>query len=141
VIFGGTPIAVERQVWEHDRMEALLALAASLVYLIGVFAITVVETHQTSGAALGVARHLRSIRDGRYQTRLNLRDSDNLQELTEPYNQMAIALQARSIRVAEALDELTSEADNLAGGGGIAERLRKMADDERGYSGKDRSKG
>jgi hypothetical protein len=141
VIFGDAPIAVERQVWEHDRMEALLALAASFVYLIGVFALTVVETHQTSGAALGVARHLRLIRDGRYETRLGLRDSDNLQELTEPYNQMAIALQARSIRVTEALDELTAEAESLAGGAGIADRLREMAADETRFSGKDRSEG
>jgi hypothetical protein len=141
VIFSDAPIAVERQVWEHDRMEALLVLAASFVYLIGVFALSVVETHQTSGAALGVARHLRSIRDGRYETRLGLRDSDNLQELTEPYNQMAIALQARSIRSAEALDELTAEAESLTGGGAIAKRLREMADDERHFSGKDGSRG
>lgn len=136
VIFEGAPVAVERQVWEHDRNEAILVLAASLVYLFGVFALAVVETHQTSGAALGVVRHLRSIRDGRLDTRLSLRDSDNLQELTDPFNQMAIALQARSIRDAEALGELASDAAGLEGGEQIAERLRELAGDHNRRAGK-----
>jgi hypothetical protein len=136
VIFGGAHVAIEQQVWEHDRTEAMFVIAASLVYLFGVFAITVVETHQTSGAALGVVRHLRNVRDGRYDTRLHLRDSDNLQELTEPFNQMAIAIQARSIRMADALDDLAEESSGLADGGGIADRLRELADNERRHAGK-----
>jgi hypothetical protein len=101
-----------------------------------VFALAVVETHQTSGAAVGVARHLRSIRDGSYDTRLGLRGSDNLKELSEPYNQMAIALQARSLRAAEALDALADRASGLEGGHDIADELRGLAGVERDRAGK-----
>ncbi len=37
----------------------------------------------------GVRRHLWEIRDGNYTTRLKLRDSDNLTELVDPFNEMA----------------------------------------------------
>jgi len=134
-IFQKVPAEVERKVWLSDRDEALLFAAASLIYLLGVFAITVVDTHQTSGAALGVARHLRSIRDGRYATRLGLRNSDNLQELTEPFNQMAIALQARAIRLSEALADVAGRASALEGGASIAEELRGLADAESRHAG------
>jgi hypothetical protein len=137
-IFQDVPADVERKVWLSDRNEALLFAAASLIYLMGVFAITVVDTHQTSGAALGVARHLRSIRDGRYATRLGLRNSDNLKELTEPYNQMAIALQARSIRLAEALADLAGRTAALDGGDTIAEELRDLASTESRHAGQNR---
>ena len=66
---------------EYDRAEFVLILAASVVFLAGVFVMTIVETYQTSGAAIAIARHFRNVRDGRYDTRLRLRDSDNLQEL------------------------------------------------------------
>jgi hypothetical protein len=128
-------------VWGTDRAEAFLVLAASAVYLIGVFFLTIVETHQTSGAALGVARYLRNIRDERFDTRLNLRDSDNLKELTEPFNQMAIALQARSLRVSEEMEKLAAEASGIEGGGAIAERLREMAEDARRRAGKPKPAG
>ena len=136
VIFTEAAVELERQVWQHDRTEAFLVAAASLVYLCGVFALTILETHQTSGAALGVARYLRNIRDGHLDSRLALRDSDNLKELTEPYNQMAIALQAHSIRNAETLAELSVEASRLDGAARIAERLRELARDQERRAGR-----
>jgi hypothetical protein len=136
-IFYKAPVEMERRVWASDRQEAYLALAASLVYLVGVFLITVIETHQTSGAAVGVVRHLRMIRDGRYPTRFHLRDSDNLTELTEPFNEMAIALHARALRTAEELQDLAAQADAVEGGKDVAGRLRAMAADQARLAGKE----
>jgi hypothetical protein len=110
-----------------DRTEFILVLLASVVFAIGVFVMTILETHQTSGAAVGIVRHLELVRDGHYGNLLRLRDSDNLQELVTPFNEMSIALADRARATARALDVAADDADGLANGSNLASQLRELA--------------
>jgi hypothetical protein len=126
-LFADAPADARQKIAELDRGEMLLVLVGSLVYLGGVFAMTILETHQTSGAAVGIVRHLRNIRDGRYDAKLHLRDSDNLQELVVPFNQMTVALTERSIQTSARLSDLAAEAEALDGGGSLSRQLQELA--------------
>lgn len=126
-LFAGVPDAAVQRIAELDRTEMVLVLIGSVVYLGGVFFMTILETHQTSGAAVGIARHFRNIRDGRYDAKLHLRDSDNLQELVTPFNQMTAALTDRALRTSALLNALANEAAVLEGGDDLARQLREVA--------------
>lgn len=136
-LFADAP-TVMQQVSEQDRTDLLLVLIGTLVYVGGVFLLTILETHQTSGAAVGISRHFRNIRDGRYDAKLNLRDSDNLLELVEPFNQMTEALTQRAIQSSKLLNDLATEADALDGGRGIARQLQELAVSHAHLAGKSR---
>ena len=137
-LFADAPGAVMQQVSEQDRTDLLLILIGTLVYVGGVFLLTILETHQTSGAAVGINRHFRNIRDGRYDAKLNLRDSDNLLELVGPFNQMTEALTQRAIQSSKLLNDLAMEAEALDGGGVMARQLRELAVSHAHLAGKSR---
>jgi hypothetical protein len=137
-LFAGVPDAAVQRIAELDRSEMVLVLIGSLVYLGGVFFMTILETHQTSGAAVGIARHFRNIRDGRYDAKLHLRDSDNLLELVTPFNQMTAALTDRALQVSALLNSLADEAAALEGGDELARQLREVAVSQSHLAGKSR---
>ena len=126
-LFASASPDLAQQLAAFDVNEALLVLAASVVFVVGVFVMTLLETHQTSGAAIGVARHLGMVRDGQYYSRLQLRGTDNLKELVEPFNEMAAALGDRAVLTAGRLEDLANQADALAGGARLAEQLRELS--------------
>jgi hypothetical protein len=118
----------------QDRAQLYLILLASLVYLIGVFLVTVLETHRTAGAAFNLEARLGEVRRGRYDTRLKLRRGDNLAELEGTFNGMVEALRQRTWDDIEHLVQLANEAGKIAdasGGRQLAERLRRLADEKR----------
>ena len=126
-LFSNAPQAVALHAARFDQTEFVLVLIASAIFVVGVFAMTVLVTHRTYGAAVGVRRHLWEIRDGDYSTRLKLRDSDNLTELVDPFNEMAAALDDRERNLVLALEQLADEADTLGDDGrALATRLRKV---------------
>lgn len=135
-LFADAPPEARQKIAEFDRGEMLLVLVGSLVYLGGVFAMTILETHQTSGAAVGIIRHFRNIRDGRYDAKLHLRDSDNLQELVVPFNQMTVALTERAIQASALLSDLAAEAEALDGGDSLSRELRELAVSQAHLAGK-----
>jgi hypothetical protein len=135
-MFAGLPDAAIQRISELDRTEMILVLIGSLVYIAGVFFMTILETHQTSGAAVGIARHFRNIRDGRYDAKLHLRDSDNLQELVTPFNQMTAALTDRALQTSALLNALAEEAGSLDGGDGLSRQLRELAVNQAHLAGK-----
>jgi hypothetical protein len=133
-LFASASPDLAQQLAAFDRSEMWLVMAASVVFVVGVFVMTLLETHQTSGAAIGIARHLGQIRDGRYDTRLRLRNTDNLTELVEPFNDMAAALADRAVSTAERMDELAVQAEGLAGGARLAAQLRELSFDHASLS-------
>jgi methyl-accepting chemotaxis protein len=114
----------------RDRIELVVGLLASLVIMAGVFVLTIIETHRTSGAAFAIRRRIDLVREGRFDAQLHLRGSDNLRELEAPFNAMVEALRGRASEEADALEEI---ADQVAGiivpqeAHGLAVRLRQLA--------------
>jgi hypothetical protein len=114
----------------QDRVELFLIVVISAIYLAGVFIVTILETHRTSGAALSLSRRMGDIRRGRYKTRLSLRKGDNLRELEEAFNEMSRSLEERSWREIGILTDLADEAEMADGT--IAARLRELVEEKRG---------
>jgi methyl-accepting chemotaxis protein len=112
------------------RIELVVGLLASLVIMAGVFVLTIIETHRTSGAAFAIKRRLELVRQGRLDAELHLRGGDNLRELEAPFNAMTEALRNRAAEEADALEEI---ADQVAGiivpqeAHSLAARLRQLA--------------
>lgn len=75
-----------------------LLLLGSAVFVAGVVAIGVLESHRTAGAAYAIRRSVDQIREGRSGVRIRLRRGDHLQELALSVNQLAEALDAERAR-------------------------------------------
>ena len=103
--------ALTEWIQAQDRWERNLALVASLVFLVGVFTVSILETHKTAGAAHNLRLRLGEIAVGRYDARLRLRKGDNLIELEGAFNEMATALTDRAALHADRLLELANDAE------------------------------
>jgi signal transduction histidine kinase len=99
----------------QSRLETVLLLTSSLVLLVGVFVVTILETHKTAGAAFNVQRHLERVRLGEYQTRVRLRQDDTLLHVGETFNAMTRALESRTWSEVEALERFAERAERLTG--------------------------
>jgi methyl-accepting chemotaxis protein len=115
----------------QDRLQFFLIVLASVVYLVGVFLVTILETHRTAGAARNLGSRLDEVRRGEFGTRLKLRRGDNLQELEVAFNEMCRALQERAWEEVETLAQLARDAEKSSDattGTRLAERLRELAE-------------
>ena len=114
----------------QDRIQIGLVATGSLVFLVGVFLVSILETHRTAGAAFKISRSLDRLREGRLDTRLRLRRGDNLQEIAASVNAMAGALQERAWQDVEwlegAADRLESES-SIPAAGELAREMRTRA--------------
>lgn len=118
----------------QDRIELYLIILASFVYLLGVFMITILETHRTAGAAHNLKLRLAELRRGQYKTELRLRKGDNLRDLESAFNAMTRSLQDRTWEDVETLGQLALEAESLSDAPDtrqLAKRLRDLADAKR----------
>ena len=115
----------------QDRVELSLILLASFVFLLGVFAVSVLETHKTAGAAYNLGQRLDEIGRGRYGTILRLRKGDNLVELEAAFNEMSRRLTERTWDEVEKLNQFAAEASRLDRGEELAAALRAMVTDKR----------
>jgi hypothetical protein len=97
----------------QDRTELTLVALASIVFLVGVFAVTLLETHRTAGAAYNLGHRIDDVRAGRYDVRLHLRHGDTLRKLEVPFNEMVGALQDRAWADVDALETLADEAESI----------------------------
>lgn len=77
-----------------DRGSWALLLIGSGVFVAGVIAIGVLESHRTAGAAYAIRRSIDQIRSGQTGVRIRLRRGDHLQDLASSVNQLAEALDA-----------------------------------------------
>jgi signal transduction histidine kinase len=118
----------------QDRVELSLVLLASVVFLLGVFAVTVLETHRTAGALVNLSKRLKDIELGRYSARLRLRRTDNMRGLEAAFDGMSRALQERAWARVEALEALAAQAessDSSPAARELALQLHALADAER----------
>ncbi len=114
----------------QDRTLVFLVVLGSMVFLVGVFLVSVLETHKTAGACVNLARRLDDIRDGRYDTALRLRRDDHLVELEPVFNRMARALQQRTWEDIEGLEDLASRIERSEPSldpAGVAAEIRGFA--------------
>ena len=122
----------------RDRTELIVGLVASIIILVGVFILTIIETHRTSGAAFSLVRRLDEIREGQFGTRLTLRGGDNLREIEGPFNAMVEALRTRAVEEANALDKLAAKTSDVVvprEAEAIASKLRSLARRKREMAG------
>ena len=112
----------------QDAKTATLLAVVSLVFIVGVFILTIAETHRTAGAIYAVKQRLDRVRDGDLHVRLQLRPRDNLRDLRGPFDEMVGALRERTLADADTLGRLAEEAsDNPE----LAAKLRTLADEKR----------
>lgn len=118
----------------HNQFELYLGLGASFVLLVGIFVVTILETHKTAGAAYNLSRKMEQIRSGSYGARLGLRAGDNLREVEEGFDSMSQALARRVGTDIEELESAASWADRVSSpmeARDLAARLRELADERR----------
>lgn len=75
-----------------------LLLVGSGVFLAGVVAIGVLESHRTAGAAYAIRRSIEQLREGGTGVRVHLRRGDHLKDLATAVNQLAESLDAERAR-------------------------------------------
>lgn len=134
-LFLGDPGSAEGPSASPAGAQLALVVVGSLVFLVGVFLISVLETHRTSGAALKIGRAMEKIRTGRLKTRLRLRRGDNLQDLAVAFNAMTGALHERAWEEIEALEAAAARIESAGGDPSAAAEagkiLRRLAQERR----------
>jgi hypothetical protein len=114
----------------QNRLELTLVLLGSFIFLVGVFVVTLLETHKTAGAALVISRRLRDLVQGRRGARLHLRKDDNLREIEHAFNALSERLDREAQEDARTLEAMARTAEELAGpeeAQRLAGRLREYA--------------
>lgn len=125
---------VRRLVQSQDRVQLLLTLLGSGVFLVGVMLVSVLETHKTAGAAYQIEGVVARLREGRLGNRVRLRRGDNLQGVAQAVNSLAEALHERELREIEALEGLAERLDAIGpgpAGAEIAGDVRRRAAERR----------
>jgi len=126
---------LERYIRAQERVQLDLILLGSVVFLVGVFLISFIESHRTAGAALNLGRRLRDIQTGHYYSRLSLRRRDGLREVQDAFNNMARALTDRTWEEIETLKDIGDRVGELPDDNAralastlhtLAERKRKL---------------
>jgi len=118
----------------QDRAQFLLILLASIVFIIGVFLVSLLETHKTAGAALNIRNRLDEIRTGNYRARVRLRKGDHLLELEDSFNRMAEALGDQTLQEIAILEQLAArmeQARDRPVPQEIAMEIRRLAETKR----------
>ena len=117
---------------KQDATFGAMLLVISVIFVVGVVAITIAETHRTAGAIYAVKQRLDRVRDGDLQVKLKLRKRDTLRNLVVPFNEMVSSLRDTALAEADELDRLANEASSAgAGDSGLAARLRELAERKR----------
>jgi methyl-accepting chemotaxis protein len=110
----------------QDRVQIGLVATGSLVFLVGVFLVSILETHRTAGAAFKISRSLDRVREGRLDTRLRLRRGDNLQEVAASVNAMTGALQERAWQEVEWLESVAERLEQSGADPAATEAAREL---------------
>lgn len=114
-------------------LESVLVAAGSLVFLAGVFIVSILETHRTAGAARSLRSTLDRFRAGDLRIRARLRRGDHLQEVAAAFNALAGALHEKRRSETARLETIASL---LATDPREAERLlRELLETRRSESG------
>lgn len=117
---------------QQDARIGTMLILASVIFVVGIFVITIAETHRTAGAVYAVERALERVADGDFRTPLRLRPHDNLRDLRAPFNDMVSTLRKHAAADAEALDRLADAANENPA---LADELRALAAKKRELGG------
>jgi methyl-accepting chemotaxis protein len=98
----------------QDSKVGTMLLVASVIFVGGVFVLTIAETHRTAGAVYALQNALDRVRRGDFQTLLRLRQRDTLLDLKFPFNDMLISLRDRALAEASELEQLAEEVSSGA---------------------------
>jgi hypothetical protein len=110
-------------------LDSGLVAAGSLVFLAGVFGVSILETHRTAGAAKSLRETLERFRGGDWGARARLRRGDNLKALASAFNALAGDLHERRVEDLERLERLSESAERDPEG--TARALRDLVRERR----------
>lgn len=114
--------ALEDMVRIQNRTESLMILAAVLFYGIGVYLVTLLESHRTAGFIHRIDGRLSELTSGNYAGALTPRRDDHFRYLAVTTNRLGNALQQRAEDDLSALDTLGEGLDEvILGLGGVGE--------------------
>jgi hypothetical protein len=124
---------LEAVILAQDRVEFWLIALASVVLLVGVFVVSILETHRTAGAVVNLRQRLHEVKLGNYGTHMTLRKGDNLIELETAFNDMARTLRDRTWEDVETLRGLADDVERAGGtpDAALAGSLRELAERKR----------
>ncbi|MFQ5670242.1 MAG: hypothetical protein ACE5HD_06945 [Acidobacteriota bacterium] len=116
---------LEELVRGQDRTESLLILAAVLFYGLGVYLVTLLESHRTAGFLHRVNLRLKELQDGRYDGRLRPRQDDHFTFIADSLNDLSTALKAQTEADLSFLDDLSRNIDATLDSTASASHLAK----------------
>ena len=118
----------------QDARIGTMLIVVSIVFVAGVFAITIAETHRTAGAVFALQKAFDRVRTGDFRTMLRLRPRDTLLDLRFPFNDMLNSLRIRALAEADELEEFAAEASSGAlEASELASRLVDLAKRKRDF--------
>ena len=118
----------------QDARIGTMLIVVSIIFVAGVFAITIAETHRTAGAVFALQKAFDRVRIGDFQTMLRLRPRDTLLDLRFPFNDMLNSLRNRALAEADELEEFAAEASSGAlEASELASRLVDLAKRKRDF--------
>jgi hypothetical protein len=103
--------ALEDMVRIQNRTESLMILAAVLFYGVGVYLVTLLESHRTAGFIHRVNGRLGELMAGQYSGRITPRREDHFHYLADTVNRLGTSLEQRSAEDLAALDDLSQSLD------------------------------
>jgi hypothetical protein len=112
--------ALEQMVRGQDRTESLLILAAVLIYGLGVYLVTLLESHRTAGFLYRINRRMEEMCEGRYGGQVTPRKDDNFTYLAGSLNTLSRSLKTATEEDLAVLDEIRQAVDATAAGLGAA---------------------
>lgn len=95
---------------EHWRGTRLWIFVCSGVYLLATIAISVLYTHRLVGPTIAFRRHVRNLREGKYQSRTYLRKGDAFMEVAEELNRLSEQLEKGQYKPTVNINALTQPA-------------------------------
>jgi methyl-accepting chemotaxis protein len=82
-----------RIISQQFEQTAIYLVVLSVVFVVSTVSVSILYTHRLVGPTYAFRRHLRALRDGRYEVRTLLRKNDAFTEVADDLNQLAEELQ------------------------------------------------
>ena len=105
--------ALEDMIRIQNRTESLMILAAVLFYGIGVYLVTLLESHRTAGFIRRIDGRLKELCSGKYAGALTPRRDDHFHYLAMTINRLSEGLHVRAEEDLVALDSLGENLDEV----------------------------
>ena len=116
----------------QNRTESLMILAAVLFYGVGVYLVTLLESHRTAGFIHKINGRLGELMAGQYAGRITPRQEDHFHYLADTVNKLGTSMEQRAGEDLASLDDLSQALDAVVLGlgttaeGRIGPRLEEV---------------